>query len=155
MHTVTGKSIFISELFLTLFVVSIETVKLDFFYTRKFVLLCPYSVKEACNVIYPILVQSSAISAARYWDFTFKRYLLYLINLIIYINLVTLDQLLYRLAIFLSFSYWAHFSISLFIKRICKLTNSICVLMFHKSSSLVSSVFIGTNFHRFCKMYNF
>lgn len=27
--------------------------------------------------------------------------------------------------------------------------------MFHKSSSLVSSVFIGTNFHRFCKMYNF
>lgn len=93
MHTVTGKSIFISELFLTLFVVSIETVKLDFFnYTRKFVLLCPYSVKEACNVIHSILVQSSAISAARYWDFTFKRYLLYLVNLIIYINLVTLDQ---------------------------------------------------------------
>lgn len=85
MHTVTGKSIFISELFSTLFVVSIETVKLDFFYTRKFVLLCPYSVKEACKVIYLILVQSSAISAARYWDFTFKRYLLYLMNLIIYL----------------------------------------------------------------------
>lgn len=61
---------FISELFLTLFVVSIATVKLDFFFTWKFVLLCPYSVKEACNVIYLILVQSSAISAARYWDFT-------------------------------------------------------------------------------------
>lgn len=56
MYIVIGKLIFILELFLMLFVVSIEIVKFDFFYIRKFVFLCFYSVKEVCNVIYLILV---------------------------------------------------------------------------------------------------